>query len=210
MTEPLRSHPAPGPRAGGAATNVLMVGVGGQGVVLASDILAVAALRSGHDVKKSEIHGMSQRGGPVFSHVRFGPVVHSPTIPAGEADILYSLERMEVLRWAPYARPGAAVAYFGHDILPIGVSAYPDGIDEEIARLFGAVVRIEDAELKGVISPKVKNCLLLGAISPLLPMREADLLSAMDSLVPPGTYDLNRTGFELGRDLARSRLAVTA
>lgn len=190
-------------------TNILMVGVGGQGVVLASDILSEAALRSGHDVKKSEIHGMSQRGGPVFSHVRFGPVVHSPTIPAGEADIIYSLERMEVLRWAPYARPGGAVAYFGHEILPAGVTTYPSGVDEEIARLFGSVVRIEDAELKGKISPKVKNCLLLGAISPLITLREEDLFAAMEMLVPAGTFEVNRAGFELGRDLARSRLAVT-
>ena len=77
--------------------NVMLVGVGGQGVVLASDILAAAALEAGLDVKKSEIHGMSQRGGSVFSHVRFGPTVHSPTIPYGEVDVLYSLERIEAL-----------------------------------------------------------------------------------------------------------------
>ena len=90
---------------GDTVFNVLMVGVGGQGIILASDILAEAAMLAGLDAKKSEVHGMSQRGGPVFSHVRFGRAVHSPVIGRGEADVLYSLERMELLRWAAWARP---------------------------------------------------------------------------------------------------------
>lgn len=195
----------PETRGAQGVTNVLMVGVGGQGVVLASDILSEAALRAGHDVKKSEIHGMSQRGGPVFSHVRFGPLVHSPTIPAGEADVIYALERMEVLRWAPYARPGGAVAYFGHEIMPAGVADYPQGVDEEISRLFGEVVRIEDGEIKGRVSPKVKNSLLLGAIAPWLPLGAEHLLAAMEMLVPRGTFEANREGFELGRAMAGER-----
>ena len=81
--------------------NVLLVGVGGQGVVLASDILTTAAMLAGRDAKKSEIHGMSQRGGPVFAHVLFGDVVHSPVIPKGSADVLLGMERMELLRWRP-------------------------------------------------------------------------------------------------------------
>ena len=88
--------------------NVLMVGVGGQGTVLASDILAEAAMNAGLDVKKSEIHGMSQRGGPVFAHVRFGEHVDSPVIGQGEADVLYSLERMELLEITAVTQPPVA------------------------------------------------------------------------------------------------------
>lgn len=108
--------------------NVLMVGVGGQGIVLASDLLAEAALIAGLDVKKSEIHGMSQRGGPVFSHVRFsaGPV-HSPTIPQGEAGVIYALERMELLRWAAWAKPDGGPATSIRTCSPPGYAAIPRG-----------------------------------------------------------------------------------
>lgn len=107
--------------------NALLVGVGGQGIVLSSDILAEAAALSGLDVKKSEIHGMSRRGGPVFSHVRFGAVVHSPVIPTGAADLILAMEPMELLRWAPWAGPGAAACYLAAPILPVGVEEYPKG-----------------------------------------------------------------------------------
>ncbi len=168
--------------------NVLMVGVGGQGVVLASDILAEAALRAGLDVKKSEIHGMSQRGGAVFSHVRFGERVHSPMIPQGEADVLYALERMELLRWAEWARPGAVACYLAQSTLPAGVSSYPPGIDEEIDRLFGSVVRIDPRAIRDRVSPKVEA-----------------FLDAIDRLSPDGTAGVNREGFRIGRDLAGAR-----
>ena len=113
-------------------TNVLMVGVGGQGIVLASDILAEAAAIAGHDVKKSEIHGMSRRGGPVFSHVRFGARVHSAVIPEGAAAVVLAMEPMELLRWAPWAAPGASACYLSTPILPVGVEEYPDDLEAEI------------------------------------------------------------------------------
>jgi indolepyruvate ferredoxin oxidoreductase beta subunit len=189
--------------------NVLMVGVGGQGIVLASDLLAEAALIAGLDVKKSEIHGMSQRGGPVFSHVRFGPGrVQSPTIPQGEADVIYALERMELLRWAAWARPGGAACYFAQDMYPAGVSAYPEGLDEEIASRFGPVVRFDPRELRDRVSPKVKNTALLGAMSTLIPLDPGCYVAAMPRLCPPGTADVNAAAFELGRQLAQERLAA--
>lgn len=185
--------------------NVLMVGVGGQGVVLASDILAEAALRAGLDVKKSEIHGMSQRGGAVFSHVRFGERVHSPMIPQGEADVLYALERMELLRWAEWARPGAVACYLAQSTLPAGVSSYPPGIDEEIDRLFGSVVRIDPRAIRDRVSPKVKNTVLLGAVSVFTAIPVEAFLDAIDRLSPDGTAGVNREGFRIGRDLAGAR-----
>jgi indolepyruvate ferredoxin oxidoreductase beta subunit len=89
-------------------TNVLLAGVGGQGVLVASETLALAALADGVEVKQSEVHGVAQRGGSVASHVRFGPRVFSPLIPCGEADVLYAGERLEALRYAHYVKPGGA------------------------------------------------------------------------------------------------------
>lgn len=190
-------------------TNVLMVGVGGQGVVLASDILSEAALRAGLDVKKSEIHGMSQRGGAVFSHVRFGAVVHSPMIPKGEVDVLYALERMELLRWAEWTRPGAVACYLAQDTLPTGVDAYPDGLDEEIARLYPRVVRIDPGEIKARISPKVKNTVLLGAVSFFTPAVPAEMYrAAIPGLCPAGTAEVNIAGFDIGRESAAAQIST--
>ncbi len=183
--------------------NVLMVGVGGQGVVLASDILSEAALRSGFDVKKSEIHGMSQRGGAVFSHVRYGERVHSPMIPRGQADVLYALERMELLRWAAWAREGAAACLLEQDTMPYGVTEYPPGLEEEIDRLFATAVRIDPHAIRTRISPKVKNTVLLGAVSLFTPGIAADAFRAViPALCPDGTADVNLDAFALGRELA--------
>ena len=184
--------------------NVLMVGVGGQGIVLASDILAEAALLAGFDVKKSEIHGMSQRGGPVFSHVRFGTHVDSPVISTGSAHVLYALERMELLRWADYAGPDAVAVYFAQDVLPAGVEEYPDDLDDEIDRRFDSVVRLGARALRGRASPKVKNVALLGAVSAFVPLPDAAYAEAMAALVPEGTVEANRAGFALGRELAEA------
>ncbi len=189
-------------------TNVLMVGVGGQGIILASDILAEAAMLAGLDAKKSEVHGMSQRGGPVFSHVRFGPEVHSPVIGRGEADVVYALERMELLRWAPWARPGATAIYADTDMLPTGIAAYPADIDDEIASRFGRVVRFDMRELRSQINPKAKNTVLLGAVSMLTDLPLDAYAQAITALVPPGTAEANLKGFEVGRRVAASALGV--
>lgn len=183
--------------------NILMVGVGGQGVVLVSDIAAEAAMRAGYDVKKSEIHGMSQRGGPVFGHVRFGRRVHSPTVPEGEADVLFALERMELLRWARWARPGGHVVYVANDTLPQAVTAYPAGLEAEIERLFPQAVRVEPARLRGEVSPKVVNTVLLGAMSMVTPIAPEFFLAALPGHCPPGTAEVNEKAFELGRQLGR-------
>lgn len=184
--------------------NVLMVGVGGQGIVLASDILAEAALLTGLDVKKSEIHGMSQRGGAVFSHVRFGTHVESPVISRGSAHVLYALERMELLRWADYAGPDTVAVYIATDILPAGVETYPDDLDDEIDRRFDAVVRVGARALRGRASPKVKNVALLGAVSVFAPLPELAFQRAMEGLVPDGTLEANLAGFAVGREIAEA------
>ena len=127
--------------------SVLLVGVGGQGVVLASAIVADAALRSGHDVKQSEVHGMSQRGGMVSSHLRYGPAVASPLIEAGQADVVVAMEWNEGLRALPYLRPGRPLIVNLHRVVP------PSACRE---RLFGRFERLEDGSLgRRVVSEPV-------------------------------------------------------
>lgn len=186
--------------------NVLMVGVGGQGIVLASDVLAEAAAIEGHDVKKSEIHGMSRRGGPVFSHVRFGDRVHSPVIPEGQANLILALEPMELLRWAPWATPEAAACYLSSPILPVGVEDYPDDLAHEIDRLFEQVVRVELAAIRRTVRVKVRNTALLGAASIFTPLSADSFAEALRKLSPRGTYDANQVAFDVGRDLASRQL----
>lgn len=185
--------------------NVLMVGVGGQGVVLTSDVLTQAAMLAGHDAKKSEIHGMSQRGGPVFAHVRFGEKVHSPVIGQGGADILFGLERMELLRWAAWAKPDAVACYLKRDILPTGLTTYPAGLDDEIKTRFARVVSFDSKVLRPRrISPKVVGTVLLGAASAFMPLPTEVFPPALEALVPDGTYEMNLAGFDLGRELAHA------
>ena len=153
-------------------TNVVLAGLGGQGVIKASDILAEAALRAGLDVKKSEIHGMSQRGGSVTSDVRFGPKVLSPMVPAGEADFLVVLEPSEVEVARPLLRAG-------------GVLLSPD--------------LIPDADLP---NKRSLNVALLGALSQYLDIPPETLLDAVRAALPERLHRVNEQAFELGRKLA--------
>jgi len=193
-----------------AVFNVLMVGVGGQGIVLASDILAEAAALAGQDVKKSEIHGMSRRGGPVFSHVRFGEQVFAPVIDEGQADVILSMEPMELLRWSRWARPGAAACYLAEPILPVGVAEYPEGVEAEIARLFNQVVRVELAAIRRSVPLKVRNTALLGAASVFFPLGVEHLRQALQVMSPKGSYEANQAAFDAGRELAQQQLMESA
>ncbi|NIO68742.1 MAG: indolepyruvate oxidoreductase subunit beta, partial [Anaerolineae bacterium] len=100
-------------------TNVILAGVGGQGVILASELLAMAAVHVGHDTKQTEVHGIAQRGGSVHSHVRFGGVVYSPLIKPGEADVLIATEKLEGLRFAHYVREGGVIVMNSYELPPI-------------------------------------------------------------------------------------------
>lgn len=187
--------------------NVLLVGVGGQGIVLASDVLADAAARAGWDVKKSEIHGMSRRGGPVFAHVRFGTKVFSPVISRGEADVICAMEPMELLRWAPWAAPDAAAAYLDVPVLPVGVDAYPEGLDADLRRLFPRLVAVTSADLRrSRVAPKVRNTALLGAASAFIPLDADAFAGALADASPRGTHETNLAAFAAGRALASGAL----
>jgi indolepyruvate ferredoxin oxidoreductase, beta subunit len=183
-------------------TNILMAGVGGQGIVLASDLVAEAALLAGYDVKKSEVHGMSQRGGAVDSHVRFGDKVHSPVIPKGEADVVFSLETLEVIRFADHASARAAAVYLDERILPGGLDAYPEGVDEVISRRFGRVLRVRKAVLKERIGDRhAYNVAVVGVLSCLVAIPKEAFAHAIAHRVPRGTEPLNLMAFEVGRNL---------
>jgi indolepyruvate ferredoxin oxidoreductase beta subunit len=186
-----------------APVNVTLVGVGGQGTILVSDLLAIAAMMAGHDVKKSEIHGMSQRGGSVVSQVRFGPSVRSPIIPVGATDILVAFERTEALRYAHLARPTAVVLVNDAERVPVSVSsgAIPPLADAD-ARLRAIpglrLVPADDLAVKAG-NPKTANVVLLGALSRFTPIPEDVWQSALSVRVPPRFLDVNRTAFSLGR-----------
>jgi indolepyruvate ferredoxin oxidoreductase, beta subunit len=193
-----------------APGSVLLVGIGGQGVVLASAIVADTALRSGADVKQSEVHGMSQRGGMVSSHLRFGREVRSPLIEAGRADIVVALEWNEALRALPYLAPGAPLIVNLHRVVPPGACrdrlsgrfAYPALAVEALARQVGDVRACDAAAIsRQVGSAKAANSVLLGVLSTLLPFPESAWLASLEDKAPRGTFPANEAAFHAGRSL---------
>ena len=185
-------------------TNILIAGVGGQGVLLVSEILSEACLRSGYDVKKSEVHGMAQRGGSVTSHVRFGKQVHSPLIEKGQADVLVSFEELEALRWIAFLKPGGTVVVNAQRIAPItvssGVATYPEDILEQLKKRTPSVVSMDGigiAQKAG--NPRVVNVALLGALSNYLSIEENIWRETISLRVPPKTVEVNLRAFEAGR-----------
>ena len=192
------------------AVNFLLAGVGGQGTLLASNILADVALAAGLDVKKSEVHGMAQRGGSVISHVRWHPEkVYSPIVGVGEADILLAFEKLEALRFAHYLRRGGTAVVNNMAIVPITVSAgganYPG--DEHVAPAFAAVgarvITVEGERLaQEAGNVKAANVVLLGALSTLLPLSKEVWWSCLEQRVPKKFLELNRQAFAAGRATA--------
>lgn len=193
-----------------SAANIAIAGVGGQGIILASDIVAAAALAAGHDVKKNEVHGMAQRGGSVVSEIRYGRRVYSPVIPDGEVDVLCALELLEGLRQAHRVRAGGLIVAGDLRIAP-GVRIpdappYPDDVEERLEAAAERVLILPATELAGRAgNPRAANTVLIGALS-----REVDLpleawRSALESCLRPRLLDVNRKAFDLGRRRGRRR-----
>jgi len=183
----------------------LLVGVGGQGVLLASDILAEVGLRAGYDVKKAEVHGMAQRGGSVVSHVRWAEKVFSPLIGRGEVDYLLALEKLEALRYIEMLRPGGTVIVNDHRIPPVSVSfgndEYPD--DQRVRRVLSEVADnvqfvpgVKLAEEVG--NARVSNVVMLGALSKFLDVNLDTWLEVIAERVPEKYVELNRRAFLRG------------
>lgn len=199
-------------------TNILVCGIGGQGVMTATEILAEAAIRMGHDVKKTEVAGMAQRGGVVTSHLRFGPRVLSPQIVAGEADLLVGFEAAEALRWANFLRPGALAlmntARFVPPVVEGGLYEYPADPDGQM-RALGIRVHSFDANAIAMELGDLRlgNTVMLGAMADHLPF-PADVL--FECVVrrfqqrKPHLVDVNRRAFEAGRAAGCTAVASAA
>ena len=187
------------------AGNVLMAGVGGQGVLAVSETLAHAALAQNLEAKQSEVHGVAQRGGSVVSHVRFGPRVHSPLIRCGEVDWLFALERLEAVRYAHYVREGGLIVMDDHAIAPIRLPdeperPYPEGVPGFLRNKGYRVHVVPALEVAiGLGEKRCANVVLLGALSGLLPLETASWQAALEKRFPPRILDLNRKAFEHGR-----------
>jgi indolepyruvate ferredoxin oxidoreductase beta subunit len=157
-------------------------------------------MEAGYDAKKSEIHGMSQRGGSVFSHIRFGGKVFSPSISRGEADVLFSLEEMETLRWLPYANDDSLVIVLKTRINPANVDTYPESVEEEIERSARRLLFLDPEEIKKEIGhQKFLNVALLGVLSSAVPISDDAWRRAIEEEVPTGTFDRNWNAFLAGR-----------
>ncbi len=186
--------------------NIMIVGVGGQGTLLASKLLGRVLLERGFDVKVSEVHGMSQRGGSVVTYVRFGDKVYSPVVDKGEADVIISFELLEAARWLEYLKPGGRIVVNTQRVDPMpvitGAAEYPEDIVSKLIAA-GAKVDAEDflaaAEKAG--SPKTVNIALMGRFSRYLPEIEEDTwLEALKASVPEKFLDMNLRAFKLGRE----------
>ena len=192
-------------------TNILVAGIGGQGVMTATEILAQLAIAKGNDVKKTEVAGMAQRGGVVNSHLRFGRRVLSPVIPAGTADILLAFEPAEALRWSKEVRPGGLVLINTARQLPPVVSgglySYPDDPVGEMRRAGLTVYAFDATAIARELGElKLINTVMLGAIADHLPFPAEELKEQVLSRFrarKPGLAALNERAFEAGRSNAR-------
>ncbi len=185
--------------------NVMIVGVGGQGSLLASKLLGRLLLDAGYDVKVSEVHGMSQRGGSVVTYVRYGEQVYSPVIDKGEADFIVSFELLEAARWLPYLKKDGQIVTNIQQIDPMpvitGAMQYPEDLVKKM-KATGAKVDALDclalAEQAG--SAKAVNIVLMGRLSHYFDLPEEAWQKAMDAMVPAKFLEMNKKAFELGKN----------
>lgn len=177
-------------------TNILIVGVGGQGTLLASRVLAQAAVDQEYDVKVSEIHGMAQRGGSVVSQVRYGNKVFSPIIKQGDADVIMAFEKLEAARYLPFLRKGGLMVINTDKIDPLPVMSgevrYPEKLEEKIA---GVVPKTVTLDATGIAekcgTSKAANIVLVGLVGRTLGMPLDSLVEAIRGLVPEKAIDIN-------------------
>ncbi|HAR86996.1 MAG TPA: indolepyruvate oxidoreductase subunit beta [Clostridium sp.] len=186
--------------------NILFIGVGGQGTILASKILSEGLLRNGYDVKMSEVHGMAQRGGSVTTQVRFGEKVYSPLIEKGKADAIVAFEKSEALRALPYLKEGGHLIVNDYEIHPvpvlIGLEKYPEGVNEALRSTAENTVIIKAAEVaKDLGNMKAQNVVLLGALLKALDIKEVNWEEVVASLVPAKAVELNKKALVAGMEV---------
>lgn len=190
-----------------SVTNVLICGTGGQGVLLASDILAEVAMDSGFDVKKSEVHGMAQRGGSVVSHVRYGEKVHSPLIPDGAANVVLAFEKLEALRYLDFLKPGGSLIVNDIEIYPVPVAAgldtYPENILEYLRGNIPSLGICDAVRIAAEVgNPRTANVVLLGVLARRLDLPQDKWIEVIRNHVPPKTIDVNIAAFHRGYGLS--------
>ena len=187
-------------------TNVLIVGVGGQGTLLTSRIIAQVAVQMGYDVKVSEIHGMAQRGGSVVSQVRYGKKVFSPIISKGEADIILAFEKIEAARWLDYLKPEGMVIINNERVNPLPVMSgkvkYPDEIHEKIAAMVPKTTIVDATEIaRDCGNIRAANVVLVGMLSAAIDIPAKEVEIAIREIVPAKALEINLKAFAAGRKL---------
>lgn len=183
--------------------NIVLIGVGGQGTILTSKILAIGLVELGFDVKMSEIHGMSQRGGSVSTQIRYGKKVYSPNIGTGEADIVVAFEKAEAVRGLPYLKKGGTVIVDDREIysLPIltGTMKYPDGILEDLKSHVEKVLVLRATQIAEELgNVKAQNIVLLGSLVAFLGLDGIDWKDIIAKNVPAKAVEINKQAFDKG------------
>lgn len=189
--------------------NILFCGVGGQGILLASEITSMALISAGLDVKKSEVHGMAQRGGAVVAHLKYGEKVYSPLIEPGGADIEVAFEMLESMRYLPFLNKKTKVIVNTQKILPVSVStgreSYPEDAVDLLKQRGLSVFPIDAFETaRSAGETKAVNMVLVGALSLFLPLREEVFLEVIHKRVPEKFRTANRAAFTKGREIIKT------
>ena len=193
----------------GQITNILIVGVGGQGTLLTSRIIAQVAVQMGYDVKVSEVHGMAQRGGSVVTQVRYGPKIYSPIIKKGDADFILAFEKIEAARWLDYLKPDGMVIINNERVNPLpvmsGKAKYPDNIHEKIAQIISRTV-VADATDIAVKCGNIKaaNVVLVGMLSEAMGIPVDEVEKAIEVFVPAKALAVNLQAFREGCRLMKT------
>jgi indolepyruvate ferredoxin oxidoreductase beta subunit len=187
--------------------NILCCGVGGQGILLASEVTAYSLLAAGMEVRKSEVHGMAQRGGSVTAHLRYGGKVYSPLISPGEADIVVAFEMMEAVRYLPYMHSGSKVIVNTHKIYPpvvaTGKMVYPENVLDELTSRDIHVRELNAFDIaSGVGEVRAVNIVMVGVLSTYLPVDEQVYVDVMHERIPERFRDVNIRAFQEGRKTA--------
>ena len=184
-------------------TNIMIVGVGGQGTLLASKLLGRLFLNEGKDVKVSEVHGMSQRGGSVVTYVRFGDKVYSPIVDKGEADYIVSFEKIEAARYADHLAKDGRIIVNTQEIDPMtvitGAAEYPSGILEELTAKGMTIDAMDALSLaKEAGSVKAVNIVLMGRLAKYFDIPYENWIAALEAVVAPKFLEMNKKAFQLG------------
>jgi indolepyruvate ferredoxin oxidoreductase beta subunit len=186
--------------------NILMVGVGGQGTILASKVLSTGLVNAGYDVKMSEVHGMAQRGGSVTTQVRFGRKVYSPIIGKGQADIIVAFEKLEALRMIEYLKKDGVMVVNDHAIPSMtvltGAEEYPEGIVDELKSKVKVIVFKAAEVARELGNPRTQNIVLLGALIKAIGLEGLDWDAAIEAEVKPKFVAMNKKALNKGMELA--------